>query len=84
MEVWRPLPGFAPSIGAVRWPWCVGPGIGVSGLWSGWPRSVVVVVVVVVGVVGPGMIGGGTCRCPKHLFLLLLFPHKRSGHLLLS
>jgi len=44
---------------------------------------VVVAVAVVVGVVGPGIVGG-TCRRPKCLLLLLLFPRKRSGRLLLS
>ena len=81
MEVWRPPPGFAPLIGAVQWPWCVGPGIGVSGPWSEWPHPVVVVVV---GVVGPGMFGDGTCHHPEHLLPLLLFPRKRSSCLLLS
>ena len=86
MEAWLPLLGFAPLIGAVRWPLCVGPGTGVSGPWSGWPRSVVVVaivVVVVAGVVGPRMmIDGGTCYRPKRLPLLLLFPCTRSGRFL--
>ena len=68
---------FAPLIGAVRWPWCVGPGIEVSGPWSGWPRPVVVV-----GVVGPRMVGGGTCRRPKRLLLWSWFPRMRSDCLL--
>jgi len=47
--------------------------------------AVIVVVVVVVGVVGPRMmIDGGTCHRPRHLLLPLLFPHMRSGRLLLS
>ena len=86
MEAWLPPLGFAPLTGAVLWPWCVGPGTGVSGIWSGWPPLVVVVVVVVVvGVVDPGMmIDGGTCCHPKRLLLLLMFPRTRSGCLLLN
>jgi len=42
------------------------------------------VVVVVVEVIGPGMVGGETCRRPKHLLLLLLFPCTKSGCLLLN
>jgi len=61
----------------------VGQDIEEFGPWSGLPLLVLVVVVVVVGAIGPGMIVGGTYCHPKCL-LLLLFPCKRSGHLLLN
>ena len=78
---------LAPLIGAVRWPWCVGPGIGGSGPWLGLPLLAVVVVVVVgvVGVLGPGVkVGDGTYCHPRFLLLLLLSPHARSDCLLLN
>jgi len=45
---------------------------------------VAVVVVVIVGVVGPRMIGGGTCHCPRCFLLLLWFSHSRNSCLLLN
>ena len=85
METWLPPLGFALLIGAAQLPLCAGQGIERSGPLSGLPSLVVIVVVVVivVGAVGPGMMIGGTCLCPKCL-LLQLFPHKRSGCLLLN
>ena len=65
MEAWLPPLGFAPSIGAVRWPLYVGLGIEGFGPSSGPPPVVVVV--------------GGTCRRPKRLLLRWWFPRTRSG-----
>ena len=69
MEAWLPPLMSAPLIGAARSPSCAGRGIKGFGPLSGPLPLVVVVVAVVVGAVGPRMMIGGTCLCPKHLLL---------------